>query len=184
MALGEIIEGLEVEAAMDTTTLFVLVCSGVLVVGIIVTAVVMFKDQTAPILGNPNQRPADRPVAFESAVQESSPVISAQLTRALPPELPLSAEVQRLVAANRKIEAIKQLRSETGLGLAEAKALIDAMPGESVAEVPADIGLARSRAKELVRAGMRIEAIKLWRESTGADLKTAKDEIDRMSAEQ
>lgn len=37
------------------------------------------------------------------------------------------AEVRRLVAAGQHIEAIKLVRSETGLGLKEAKDLCDAM---------------------------------------------------------
>lgn len=169
---------------MDTTTIFVLV-SGVLVVGMVVTAIVMFKDQTAPILGNPNQRPAQKNAEQASAVQDSPPSVPAVHSKAqLSAQSTLSAEVQSLLAQNHKIEAIKQLRSETGLGLAEAKALIDGALGEQNADIPSDIGRARSRVKELILAGRKIEAIKLWRETTGADLKTAKDEIDRISLEQ
>lgn len=40
------------------------------------------------------------------------------------------ASVQRLLRENRKIEAIKELRSQTGLGLAEAKSVIDQMCAE------------------------------------------------------
>ena len=38
-----------------------------------------------------------------------------------------SNSIEALVVAGRKIEAIKQLRSETGLGLKEAKDEIDAL---------------------------------------------------------
>ena len=38
------------------------------------------------------------------------------------------------------------------------------------------------RIAELIRQGKKIEAIKLLRETTGVDLKRAKDEIDRLAA--
>ena len=60
---------------------------------------------------------------------------SAPPPRALPPaaapagdltaELP--GEVRELIAAGRKIEAIKLVRETTGLGLAEAKQLVERM---------------------------------------------------------
>jgi hypothetical protein len=43
----------------------------------------------------------------------------------LPPEI--AAEVRALSQAGRKIEAIKKLRTATGLGLAEAKDLVERM---------------------------------------------------------
>jgi hypothetical protein len=43
----------------------------------------------------------------------------------LPPEL--EAEVRRLLAAGNKIEAIKQVRAATHLGLAEAKDMVERM---------------------------------------------------------
>ena len=48
----------------------------------------------------------------------------------------LSPEVYQLLAAGRKIEAIKLIREETGLGLAEAKELADALSGHSAAQAP------------------------------------------------
>ncbi len=48
------------------------------------------------------------------------------------PSESLSAEIDRLVAAGQKITAIKLVREHRALGLAEAKAVIDAwMPGQS-----------------------------------------------------
>lgn len=40
---------------------------------------------------------------------------------------PVSDEVRALVAANRRIEAIKMLRTQTGLGLKEAKDVVDSL---------------------------------------------------------
>lgn len=98
---------------MDTTTLFVLIGTGVLVVGTIVTAIVMFKDQTAPI-GNPNQRPQQKPFEQPTAPSPQSdpahgaPSVHSQLHR--PVNFAASAEVQELLAQDKKIEAIKQVR--------------------------------------------------------------------------
>lgn len=44
---------------------------------------------------------------------------------ALPPEI--EAEVRRLLAAGNKIDAIKQVRAATHLGLAEAKTMVERM---------------------------------------------------------
>lgn len=46
-------------------------------------------------------------------------------TMALPPEL--EAEVRSLYAERRQIDAIKRVREETGLGLLEAKDLVEAI---------------------------------------------------------
>lgn len=44
-----------------------------------------------------------------------------------PGQSAVDQEVLRIVAAGRKIEAIKFVREKTGLGLAEAKAYVDAL---------------------------------------------------------
>ena len=41
----------------------------------------------------------------------------------------LSPEIYQLIASGRKVEAIKRIREETGLGLREAKELADALSG-------------------------------------------------------
>lgn len=45
----------------------------------------------------------------------------------------LSPEIYQLLAAGRKIAAIKLIREETGMGLAEAKELADALSGHDSA---------------------------------------------------
>jgi hypothetical protein len=47
----------------------------------------------------------------------------------MPDEHQLSPEVYELLAAGRKVEAIKLIREETGLGLADAKELADFLSG-------------------------------------------------------
>ncbi|MBL9078428.1 MAG: ribosomal protein L7/L12 [Planctomycetes bacterium] len=94
------------------------------------------------------------------------------------------------IAAGKKIDAIKELREASGLGLAEAKAIVDAVeagrpvPAELVARLQAAReAKARGNVPDAVRAaverGNRIEAIRLLREHTGFGLKEAKDLLDR-----
>ena len=56
-------------------------------------------------------------------------------------EQELSPEIYQLIAAGRKIAAIKLIREETGLGLADAKHLAEAIAGHDVADVPPPPGL-------------------------------------------
>ena len=50
-------------------------------------------------------------------------------------EQELSPDVYQLIAQGRKIAAIKLIRAETGLGLAEAKEIADVMSGHGVPDV-------------------------------------------------
>ena len=49
-------------------------------------------------------------------------------------EQELSPEIYQLLAQGRKIAAIKLIREETGMGLAEAKEIADACSGHSATE--------------------------------------------------
>ena len=49
-------------------------------------------------------------------------------------EQELSPEIYQLLALGRRIEAIKLIRDETGLGLAEAKEIADALSGHSATD--------------------------------------------------
>lgn len=93
----------------------------------------------------------------------------------------LPANVVDAIDRGEPIEAIKLLRQATGLGLKEAKDLIDqhvrgepvSLPVAAVAPVtlPAPVLAALQR-------GNKIEAIQLLREHTGLGLKEAKDAVD------
>lgn len=90
---------------------------------------------------------------------------------------PIPPEVRAAWDAGRKIEAIKLLREATGLGLAEAKALLER--GASVAgpaytpgqPLPATVRAA-------LDAGNTVDAIRRMREATGLGLKEAKDVVE------
>ena len=100
----------------------------------------------------------------------------------------LGKRIGDLVAAGQKIEAIKVLREATGLGLAEAKAMVDAAeagakaPASSTppawaeavetAQLPPDVRAA-------AEAGDRIRAIQMLRHQRGLDLMAAKQMLDR-----
>lgn len=102
----------------------------------------------------------------------------------------LPPDVQALLDAGRTIDAIKQLRVVQGLGLKEAKDLIDAHQHGHHAAPPAhSTGFASdasSHAPDSVRqalaAGNKIEAIRLLRAHAGIGLKEAKDRVDALAA--
>jgi len=92
----------------------------------------------------------------------------------------LPDNVLEAVQSGNVIEAIKRLREATGLGLKEAKDIIDAqlradthstVPAPSGASLPPDV------LASLLR-GDKLEAIKLLRKQTGLGLKEAKDAVD------
>jgi len=93
------------------------------------------------------------------------------------------------IAAGRTIVAIKWVRARTGLGLKEAKDMVDALGAGDVGaplERPGDqldfVDDVDFQARLLVElaAGRKLEAIKLYRERTGADLKAAKDAVEAL----
>jgi ribosomal protein L7/L12 len=96
-------------------------------------------------------------------------------------------EIEQLLAGRRKIDAIKRLREATGLGLADAKAAVEDWPAWSSRQPHAASaaggggGLNDADWRQidaLVAAGNKIQAIKRYREATGAGLKEAVDAVD------
>lgn len=100
----------------------------------------------------------------------------------------LEQQVEHLLAKGGKMEAIKLMREKTGLGLAEAKAAVEAIGKDAAIVTPArslqaTIKRAQDMSDEvqhLVAQGHKIEAIKLIRERAGLGLKEAKDLVDRL----
>ncbi len=98
----------------------------------------------------------------------------------------LDAELAELLVRGDKVAAIKLLRERAGMGLAAAKSAVEAaLAGAAVAAADRD-GTAASAVAELpaevlalATTGRRVEAIRLLRERSGCDLKSAKDQIDR-----
>lgn len=111
------------------------------------------------------------------------------------------AEVQALLGSGKKIAAIKRLRELTGMGLAEAKNLVEAMeagvpaqelkprdprPRSSTAAAARVRALPAHTAEEARRlVGQRklVYAIKVIREGTGMGLREAKETAEALAAE-
>jgi ribosomal protein L7/L12 len=101
--------------------------------------------------------------------------------------------IRELLAAGRKIEAIKLYREQTGAGLKEAKDAVEAIEQGAIEpfsrlEYIAARALTRVREtdaemEQLLRANNFIGAIKLYRERTGVGLKEAKDAVESFAAE-
>jgi kynurenine formamidase/ribosomal protein L7/L12 len=94
-------------------------------------------------------------------------------------------ELRALLAAGRKIEAIKRYRIATGVGLADAKNAVEALEGAGSLppREPADSSF-EGKILSLMKQGQKIAAIKLYREKTGVGLKEAKDFIEALAADQ
>lgn len=94
-----------------------------------------------------------------------------------------------LVSLGKKIEAIKLIRERFGLGLKEAKDLVDGLEQGKSTEfqvtfqprTPLSIDY-ESEVRRLLAAGNKIGAIKLIRQNTGIGLKEAKDAAEAMEA--
>jgi ribosomal protein L7/L12 len=123
-----------------------------------------------------------------------TPPMSASAASISPSSTNLSpdilTQVQTLLSANRKIEAIKIVRAATNWGLKEAKDYVEALPPsgtpfEGISTIPSAAPQAQipdtmlmQQAHALLSQGRKIDAIKKVREATGWGLKEAKDYIE------
>lgn len=99
------------------------------------------------------------------------------------------SQIHSLVAQGQKIVAIKQVREWTGLGLAEAKSLVDALGDLNLSSnnhtqaTQGSYALTAEQMQQLlglVAQGNKIEAIKHVREWLGFDLAAAKQFVDTL----
>lgn len=104
------------------------------------------------------------------------------------------AEITRLLLAGQKLHAIKVYRELTGSSLSEAKEALDRLEG--VIRLGGDLqsefallggavstgtqGALTAEIGQLLARGKKIQAIKLYRERTGASLDEAKNAVDRV----
>lgn len=129
----------------------------------------------------------------------NEPVPSANLnTYTARPDIDLTERllfIREKAMAGDEVEAVRSLRSTFVIGLKDAKSLVEAMQrGEEVnirdLELVSSASIQSTaldsstmhKIMELILAGDKIEAIRLFRESTGAGLKDAKDAIDGIEA--
>ena len=95
-------------------------------------------------------------------------------------------EARRVLAGQAKMRAIKLYRDANRSGWAEAAEAVDRIRAGRVPMATHTSALPRADALaigEALRAGNKIEAIKLYRAATGLGLKEAKDALDAMTAE-
>jgi ribosomal protein L7/L12 len=91
----------------------------------------------------------------------------------------LEAQVRALLAQGHKVEAIKQVRKETGWGLREAKDYVDALAYAALPALgAADEAAMEQAARALIQQGRPIEAIRRVRELTNWGLRESKDYVD------
>ena len=93
------------------------------------------------------------------------------------------SELIELLQADRKIEAIKRFRAETGAGLKEAKDAVEAIErGSALVLAGGPDERFEAQLTELLQSGRKIEAIKQFRKQTGCGLKQAKDAVEQFAA--
>jgi ribosomal protein L7/L12 len=108
--------------------------------------------------------------------------------------LDLEARVRLRLDRGQKIEAVKEIRQATGFDLKRSKEIVDGLingrafgelmvtqPGASLVSLKQKSPEVAREIEERVAAGKLIEALKLYREATGASLKEAKDEMDKIA---
>lgn len=94
----------------------------------------------------------------------------------------IDAELRALLAKGRKIEAIKRYRETTGADLAAAKEAVEALERREALPIPKPVDSAlETQIVSLLERGEKIEAIKIYRKETGADLKEAKDAVEAIA---
>ncbi|MEI3844766.1 MULTISPECIES: hypothetical protein [unclassified Microbacterium] len=132
------------------------------------------------------KRPEPLSPTTASAAPATTAIPIARTDGTLDPAV--AAEIDRLVATDQKIAAIKVLRDHQPLSLQEAKDRVDAwIPGS--APRPASVApggfsadslppTTRAEIDRLVATGQPIAAIKILREATGLGLKESKGVID------
>lgn len=162
------------------------------IVGIVVALVVVVLILRAALRGVRPQAPEPQSYIAPAVSTRSAPSSAAASTASrLGPQA--AAEIDRLLAANQKIAAIKVYREHTGVGLKEAKDAVDHWSATSTirqapvshatpphaptgrAALPASVAAEIDR---LLAANQKITAIKAYREHTGVGLKESKDAIE------
>ena len=93
----------------------------------------------------------------------------------------LDGRIIALLTDGRKIEAIKLYRDITGAGLKEAKDAVEALERGDVPPRSSSPSSGDSEILELMRAGQKIRAIKVYRDKTGSGLADAKNAVEAMA---
>src|SRR4051812_11733731 len=92
----------------------------------------------------------------------------------------LESRVRSLMDEGRKIDAIKLYRGRTGAGLRESKDAVEAIGRGQAPPSRQDDRSLQDQLASLLEQGRKIEAIKVYRERTGAGLMESKDAVEAM----
>lgn len=96
----------------------------------------------------------------------------------------LADEIASLLAQGNKMEAIKLFRERTDVGLKEAKDAVEAMERD---KSPLSPDRLESKQEQevlvLLREGKKMEAIKLYRQATGAGMKDSREAVEALAVE-
>ncbi len=109
-----------------------------------------------------------------------------------PSQVVASGPVADLLREGKKLEAIKLLKEQTGVGLKEAKDAVEAMERGGVVEalvaqaagaprrITSEMAIDDAELRRHLSGGRLIDAIKRYRELTGLGLKESKDAIESL----
>ena len=102
------------------------------------------------------------------------------------PKVPVNDDgVLLLIRQQKLIDAIKLYREIHNVGLKEAKDAVDALaagkPASATPPSEANQAAVDAEVVSMVRAGNMIDAIRMYRELHGTDLKAAKDAVDALA---
>ena len=99
----------------------------------------------------------------------------------------LEGAIRSLLAQGQKIAAIKLYREQTKVGLAEAKNAVERIEcgerGEGVPDSQTAFTDPDQQILQLLAAGKKIQAIKIYREQMKVGLKEAKDAVEALAAQ-
>jgi ribosomal protein L7/L12 len=148
--------------------------------GNLITAIMLYRDLTGVSLKEAKD-------AVE-AIARGEPVNLPASAASAAPSLGAEAQIRKLVADGKKLEAVKLYRQLTEADLSSAVDAVDAIVSGKPVSIPretfgggTDVSF-DDRIRQLVAANQKIEAIKLYRERTNVGLKEAKDAVEAMEA--
>ena len=98
------------------------------------------------------------------------------------PNADLEQQVRLLLDQGQKIQAVKLYKDQTGVGLAEAKAAVEAF--EAGAGPPSTSDIGGDMEAELLRLlgrGAKLEAVKLYKDQMGVSLLEAKQAVESLA---
>jgi ribosomal protein L7/L12 len=115
------------------------------------------------------------PVAF--------PQGAAKPPAAAAPADPADADIAELARRGQQIEAIKRYRERHGVGLAEAKYAVETLDAARKPGAASDRHSVDNEVVVLLRAGRKIEAVKVYRQRHRVGLKEARKAVEALGAQ-